>query len=118
MPAFSPLTTLLIPSLKQRFTFAFSSTSNLYAVLDVAKVRMPIGKICKIDMYIWYRFAALSWLYQPLPPPLHPGGRHSAAGSPCWDRGGLLRAGLSGCLLLSGSASNPPCYSRESRLFV
>lgn len=38
VPAFSPLTTLSIPSLKQRFTFAFPPASNLYAVLDVAKV--------------------------------------------------------------------------------
>lgn len=51
-------------------------------------------------------------------PPLLPGGRHSATGSSCWDRGGLFRAGLSGCLLLPRSASNPPCYSREFRFFV
>ena len=35
---FSSLTTLCHPSLKHRFTLLFLSTSDLYALLDVAKV--------------------------------------------------------------------------------
>ena len=35
---FSPLTTLPHSTLRQRFTFLFPSLSNLYSLLDVAKV--------------------------------------------------------------------------------
>ena len=35
---FSSLTTLYHPGLKQRFTLLFPSSSDLYALLDVAKV--------------------------------------------------------------------------------
>lgn len=38
LPSFSSLATLTCPTLKQRFTFSFPLTSNLYSVLDVAKV--------------------------------------------------------------------------------
>ena len=52
VPIFSPLTTLSIPSLKQRFTFAFPPASNLCAVLDVAKVCLHTHwQVMKISIY-------------------------------------------------------------------
>ena len=76
VPAFSPLTTLSIPSLKQRFTFAFPPASNLYAVLDVAKVSTLANYEKSIYLFDIFQSTPLPsrslHLPPPIPLPLHP----------------------------------------------